>query len=207
MKWEPIAIMILVLGLGFWVAYGPATPHALREGATTTKFTIGAAKGELEILDPSANGRGSGEVSGRSFRFLPKAGEPSGILSEPQLRAMLGNDIVDQAINTGAAGNRLFRALNITGWGSFVWLSVGFLGQILFSGRMVLQWISSEKKKQSHVPPSFWWFSLIGGILLFTYFAWRQDPIGVLGQSSGLVIYARNLRLIAKEKRRAGTRS
>jgi lipid-A-disaccharide synthase-like uncharacterized protein len=52
------------------------------------------------------------------------------------------------------------------------------------------------------ITPSFWWFSLLGGVCLFAYFVWRQDAVGVIGQSSGIVIYARNLRLIAKQKRR-----
>jgi lipid-A-disaccharide synthase-like uncharacterized protein len=43
----------------------------------------------------------------------------------------------------------------------------------------------------------------VGGVFLFTYFVWRQDFVGVLGQSTGIVIYARNLRLISKQRRRA----
>jgi lipid-A-disaccharide synthase-like uncharacterized protein len=82
------------------------------------------------------------------------------------------------------------------------WISVGFGGQILFSGRMFLQWLISERHKHSVITPSFWWFSLLGGVCLFAYFVWRQDVVGVIGQSSGIVIYARNLRLIAKQKRR-----
>jgi lipid-A-disaccharide synthase-like uncharacterized protein len=69
---------------------------------------------------------------------------------------------------------------------------------------MFIQWLVSEKEKRSVVPEIFWWLSLVGGVTLFAYFAWRQDPVGILGQSSGLVIYARNLRLIYKQRRRAG---
>ena len=67
---------------------------------------------------------------------------------------------------------------------------------------MVLQWIVSERKRQSIITESFWWFSLFGAVTLFSYFVWRQDPIGILGQASGIVIYIRNLRLIYKHKRR-----
>jgi hypothetical protein len=67
---------------------------------------------------------------------------------------------------------------------------------------MFVQWFASEKKGQSVVPAAFWWMSLIGGVALFAYFAWRPDVVGVLGQCSGVVIYARNLRLISKHRRR-----
>jgi lipid-A-disaccharide synthase-like uncharacterized protein len=66
----------------------------------------------------------------------------------------------------------------------------------------MIQWIVSERQKQSVVPEAFWWLSLAGGIALFAYFAWRQDIVGVLGQTSGVVIYARNIRLIHKRRRR-----
>jgi lipid-A-disaccharide synthase-like uncharacterized protein len=191
-KWEPVAAMIALLLLGMWVVYGPQVRHQLRPGATTARFVIGAAKGEMEVL---AKADGS-----RSFRFLPNKGAPSPVLSEPDLRRTLGDDAADQAI--ALSGNTLFRALNVTGWGSLTWVAIGFAGQILFFGRMLVQWIVSERKRQSHIPESFWWFSLLGGILLFTYFAWRQDPVGVLGQTSGVVIYARNIRLIHKHRRR-----
>ncbi len=48
----------------------------------------------------------------------------------------------------------------------------------------------------------FWWLSFLGGVCLFTYFVWRKDAVGVLGQATGVVIYARNLRLIHKERTR-----
>jgi len=60
----------------------------------------------------------------------------------------------------------------------------------------------SEKQRESVVPEAFWWLSLVGGVFLFVYFVWRQDIVGVLGQSSGVVIYARNLWLIRKRRRR-----
>jgi lipid-A-disaccharide synthase-like uncharacterized protein len=73
---------------------------------------------------------------------------------------------------------------------------VGFLGQALFTFRMVLQWYASEKEKRSVIPVGFWWGSLFGGILLFAYFAWRKDVVGIVGQSTGIFVYARNLILI-----------
>ncbi|MCC6677363.1 MAG: lipid-A-disaccharide synthase N-terminal domain-containing protein [Phycisphaerales bacterium] len=99
--------------------------------------------------------------------------------------------------------SRVFKLLNITSWASVAWVVMGLAGQLAFSGRMLLQWFLSEKRGQSVVPEVFWWLSLAGGAMLFAYFVWRRDLVAVLGQTSGLVIYARNLRLIGKHKRRA----
>lgn len=76
------------------------------------------------------------------------------------------------------------------------WLIIGFAGQILFSARFLVQWIASEKIKQSVVPVTFWYFSIGGGILLFAYSLYRMDPVFIAGQSLGIFIYSRNLYLI-----------
>ena len=52
------------------------------------------------------------------------------------------------------------------------------------------------------IPLAFWYFSIGGGVILFTYAVYRQDPVFILGQSVGLFIYSRNLWLIYAEKRR-----
>jgi len=90
----------------------------------------------------------------------------------------------------------LYRIFNITKPWSFAWIAIGFAGQALFTFRMVLQWYVSEKEKRSIIPVAFWWGSLFGGILLFVYFLWRKDIVGVVGQSTGIFVYARNLVLI-----------
>jgi lipid-A-disaccharide synthase-like uncharacterized protein len=77
-----------------------------------------------------------------------------------------------------------------------LWLLVGFAGQVLFTGRMVVQWIASEKKKRSTIPPLFWWMSLLGSTMLAAYFLWRRDPVGLLGQAFGWFIYLRNISMI-----------
>jgi lipid-A-disaccharide synthase-like uncharacterized protein len=92
--------------------------------------------------------------------------------------------------------NRLFAFLNITSPIGVAWVGLGLLGQILFAGHMIVQWITSERERRSVVPVAFWWMSLAGAALLIVYFIWRKDVIGVLGQSTGLVVYGRNLRLI-----------
>ena len=92
--------------------------------------------------------------------------------------------------------NRLYAFLNITSPIGVAWVGLGLLGQLLFTGRMVVQWLTSERVRRSVVPVAFWWMSLGGAALLVVYFVWRKDVVGVLGQSTGFFIYARNLRLI-----------
>jgi lipid-A-disaccharide synthase-like uncharacterized protein len=76
------------------------------------------------------------------------------------------------------------------------WMAVGFLGQGLFFSRFLVQWIASERRGASVVPVSFWWLSLGGGALLLAYAVHRMDPVFILGQSFGFLVYARNLLLI-----------
>lgn len=82
---------------------------------------------------------------------------------------------------------------------SWAWLAFGFAAQIAFTGRMLVQWIATERARASVVPVAFWWLSLVGGLMLLTYFLRRGDPVGVLGQSFGVVIYARNLIFIGRK--------
>ncbi len=81
------------------------------------------------------------------------------------------------------------------------WVLLGFIAQFFFTMRFVVQWWASEKAKRSVVPVAFWFFSLGGGALLLIYAIQRQDPVFIAGQGLGLVIYIRNLWLIANERR------
>ena len=87
-----------------------------------------------------------------------------------------------------------------------LWLIIGFAGQALFTARFVVQWLVSEKKRDSVVPVAFWWLSLLGGVTLLSYASYRQDPVIMLGQGMGLIVYVRNLMLVNKSKRRASRR-
>lgn len=80
------------------------------------------------------------------------------------------------------------------------WLLLGFLGQAMFSGRFLVQWVASERKRASVVPTAFWWLSIAGGALLLSYALHRADPVFIVGQAAGLVVYVRNLMLIRKGK-------
>lgn len=88
------------------------------------------------------------------------------------------------------------------------WLIIGFIGQFFFMMRFVVQWLRSEKEKKSVVPVAFWFFSLGGGVILLAYAIIRKDPVFILGQGLGLLIYLRNLWLIygkaARQSAKAG---
>lgn len=79
-----------------------------------------------------------------------------------------------------------------------IWIIIGFVGQGLFSARFIIQWLYSEKVKRSVVPVAFWYFSLAGGIVLTAYAVHRADPVFIVGQAAGLIVYFRNLMLIRK---------
>jgi lipid-A-disaccharide synthase-like uncharacterized protein len=73
--------------------------------------------------------------------------------------------------------------------------SIGFLAQILFSSRLIIQWITSEKQRKVITPTTFWSLSLIASFLLFIYGYLRLDFAIMLGQSLTYFIYIRNLQL------------
>ncbi|RPD98207.1 lauroyl acyltransferase [Aureibaculum marinum] len=76
----------------------------------------------------------------------------------------------------------------------FVYI-IGFAAQILFSARLLLQWIQSEKVKKVLTPELFWQLSLIASFLLFIY-GWLRDDFAImLGQSLTYFIYIRNMQL------------
>lgn len=79
-----------------------------------------------------------------------------------------------------------------------LWLAVGFLGQALFSARFIVQWLVSERVKRSIIPVAFWYFSLTGGVVLLSYAIYRADPVFIVGQAAGLLIYLRNLFFIRR---------
>ena len=79
-----------------------------------------------------------------------------------------------------------------------IYIYIGFLGQLCFSMRFIVQWISSEKAKKSVIPISFWYFSFLGGIILLVYAVYLKDPVFIMGQLPGVLIYSRNIYLIHK---------
>lgn len=97
----------------------------------------------------------------------------------------------------------LFAFLNVHSWVEFWWVIVGLGGQMLFTARFLVQWLASERAGRSVMPMAFWYFSIAGGVILLAYAIYRKDPVFILGQSTGLFIYLRNLWLIRAEKRNA----
>ena len=79
-----------------------------------------------------------------------------------------------------------------------LWLVIGFLGQAMFSLRFLVQWWTSERAGRSIVPIGFWYLSLAGGLTLLFYAIHRRDPVFILGQATGVLVYLRNLQLIRR---------
>lgn len=82
-----------------------------------------------------------------------------------------------------------------------VWVLVGLFGQLMFTGRFIVQWLASEKAGRSVVPVAFWYFSIIGGLIVLLYGLHKVDPVIILGQLPGVLIYSRNLWLIRQDQR------
>lgn len=83
------------------------------------------------------------------------------------------------------------------------WIIFGFVFQGCFMARFMVQWIASERAKRSVVPTSFWFISIIGAAGLLVYAIHREDPVFALGQSTGFIIYVRNLVLIKRSEKAA----
>ncbi|MCL4220149.1 MAG: lipid-A-disaccharide synthase N-terminal domain-containing protein [Phycisphaerales bacterium] len=187
MKPGPLLAMLALLFLGMWLVLQPS----LRREKYDFVVQVGSVELKVDELD---DGR---------FRFvtpesLALRGEMNGAEFAEALRSQWSQWLARPAFERTMMG-----FFNISDWTNFAWVAVGLGGQCAFFARMLVQWVVSEKSRKSQVPEAFWWFSLLGGICLFTYFVWRVDMVGVLGQSTGIVIYARNLRLIWKERRRS----
>ena len=82
--------------------------------------------------------------------------------------------------------------------GLLIW---GSLGQIIFTLRFVYQWIYSRKRHESVLPLGFWIISLLGSCIIVSYAVFRQDPVIILGQSTGLIVYFRNIWIMYKSKK------
>jgi lipid-A-disaccharide synthase-like uncharacterized protein len=81
------------------------------------------------------------------------------------------------------------------------WLILGFFAQALFASRFIVQWIASERAGESVMPEVFWLLSLAGSGLLLAYAINKKDPVFILGQASGLLVYLRNIHLIRRKKK------
>ena len=80
------------------------------------------------------------------------------------------------------------------------WVILGFVAQLMFTGRFLIQWIESEREGKSVIPIAFWFFSIAGGLLLLAYALYRRDPVFIAGQAFGVFVYLRNLYLVMRER-------
>ncbi len=90
--------------------------------------------------------------------------------------------------------DRFFENENIPFW----LFALGILAQIIFILRFVVQWGYSEKQKVAYLPKGFWLFSIAGSLLIFVYAIFRKDPVLLIGNSFGSVVYIRNLILLKR---------
>jgi lipid-A-disaccharide synthase-like uncharacterized protein len=105
--------------------------------------------------------------------------------------------LVDLSQAVGAYLHEVFVA-------KFQWIVLlGYVAQIMFTMRFVVQWIASERARKSVIPVAFWFFSIGGGVLLLVYALYRRDPVFIAGQALGLVVYVRNLYFIIVNGRQA----
>ena len=84
-----------------------------------------------------------------------------------------------------------------------IWVTFGLIGQAMFFGRFLVQWIASERAGKSVIPVAFWFLSIAGGAVVLIYSIYRLDPVFIIGNTTGVLIYGRNLFLVRREKRQA----
>lgn len=185
MKPGPIVAMVALICVGMWMVLQPA----LGRSGFDYEIRVGAIEIRVDQTDAGA-----------------MIVEPEELATQTPIDQATLDAVVARQVELWQQRPRFERTLlgffNISSWMNFAWVGVGLIGQCAFFGRMFVQWVVSEKNRRSEVPELFWWFSFVGGVCLFTYFVWRVDVVGVLGQSTGVVIYARNLRLIHKQRKR-----
>ena len=81
--------------------------------------------------------------------------------------------------------------------------AIGILGQVLFGSRFFVQWIASERAQRSVIPVAFWHLSVIGAALTLVYAIAIKEPVFMVPQAGGLLIYVRNLVFVYRDRKRA----
>ncbi|RUL74545.1 lipid-A-disaccharide synthase N-terminal domain-containing protein [Dyella choica] len=80
-----------------------------------------------------------------------------------------------------------------------LWIGAGMLGQLLFGVRFLVQWLYSEARGQSLIPPAFWYLSVAGGVVVLSYAIHQREMVFIIGESVTLVIFLRNLIMLRKQ--------
>ncbi|MGA2499332.1 MAG: lipid-A-disaccharide synthase N-terminal domain-containing protein [Tepidisphaeraceae bacterium] len=169
----------LLAGLAVWVYFSLTETKSSRPGGVEVTVQLANARDKVLLY----------RDAGHHYRFLVHQDDGKIVdISPEELAARMHRD------RTARSWGQTL--LNISSPAGYIWVGLGFLGQVLFTGRMIVQWLVSERHKRSVVPPIFWWMSLVGSTMLMIYFLWRRDPIGLLGQAFGWFIYLRNIYMI-----------
>jgi lipid-A-disaccharide synthase-like uncharacterized protein len=171
-----LVLLVVVAVRGYSLASSPV------EGGVAVKVQLRGAQDRAAVVRDERGGHVYilTQSDGTQQRFTP-------------------DQLAAQLYEQGDGG--FWNLVNVSGPVGLLWVSIGVLGQILFTGRLLVQWIASEREHRSIVPPIFWWMSLVGSLMLLVYFFWRWDVVGILGQAFGYMVYIRNLVLIYGERR------
>lgn len=84
-----------------------------------------------------------------------------------------------------------------------VWEIIGYTGQIMFASSFLVQWVVSEKRRESVVPVAFWYLRTVGGLILLSYAFHKEDPVFIMGLLFNSLIYGRNIYFIHSRKQTA----
>ena len=106
------------------------------------------------------------------------------------------------AVDWRETAEHLFRQEDIPGWH----IVFGTVGQFTFTLRFIYQWRYSARAGESLLPTTFWLISLLGSGMIIAYAIIRRDPVLILGQSTGFVVYLRNIMISRKAARRESAR-
>ena len=165
----------------------PFDPALIDGPATRFKVELAGAKDNVKLVKLK---------DGRVAFVVKRVGPGTDRIVSPDALA----EALYRQRTTGGWFNTIF---NITSPAGIAWVALGLGGQLLFTGRMLVQWVTSERSRRSVVPEAFWWMSLAGATMLLVYFVWRRDVVGILGQATGWFIYIRNLILIHQGRLKA----
>lgn len=178
-RWLLMLELLLLIGILAWVGVSLLPKRSPPPGAIDLKVQLAGAS-DRAFLVPDVAGNLHYEI----------------LLDDGIVQNLTPVEFAQRLHADQTSRSSLAVLLNVSSPTGFLWVALGLLGQVLFTGRMIVQWLASEKNRRSVVPTAFWWMSLIGATMLLVYFLWRKEPIGVLGQATGWFIYVRNLWLI-----------
>lgn len=157
---------------------------------------------ELDLTGPQARPIVVDPVGQRGwiFKFLTRQkGSPEGTFDAVQAGDYRIRSFVSDAAGLGPDPTLILAFVPLRASGRFLWLLLGFGGQICFSLRFVIQWVASEKAGRSTMPRAFWYYSMVGGLMILAYAVYTRDPVFILAYAFNSFIYLRNLILLRQE--------